>query len=139
MTTMTEQIVEAISTRLRNAGLPVRDTDKSEPYSFESQVPCIVVDAGDEMRPPATGIGFYNWTLTVSLWIVAEGPTPKLAPEPLRAQAHVAVYSPDRTLGGLVSDISVTAVHRSTSEENPALGLTEAIYEIMYRTPEGVM
>lgn len=139
MTTATQNIAAAIVARLVAAGLPVRSIDAETPYSFEALMPCIVVDVGGETPSVQTSIGFYNWSLTVSLWIIAEGTTPKLAPEPLRAQAHAALYATNRTLGGLVTNLTVGAVKRSIDPENMAAGITEAAYEILYRSPEGTL
>jgi hypothetical protein len=130
--TKTEQIVAAIVAVLEVAGLTVR-ADTESLFSFED-LPVVVVDAGNE-APRAPGIGVVDWDLALSLFIGASGPAPKLAAEPTRAAAHAALYA-DRTLGGLVMDIVAGSVNRQIDEENPALGITEAIYHITYRQRE---
>jgi hypothetical protein len=68
--------------------------------------------------------------------IGADGPVPKMAPEPTRAAAHAALYA-DRTLGGAVVDLAVGPISRSIDEENPACGITQVVYNLKYRTMEG--
>ena len=133
MTTKTESIIAAITAALVGTGLTVR-TDTQALYSFEDK-PCIVVDCGDEFPDPVVGMGFVYWNLTVALLIGADGPVPKLAPEPTRAAAHAALYL-DRTLGGLAIDITVGVISRSIDEENPAAGITQAVYTVRYRALE---
>jgi hypothetical protein len=133
--TKTEQILAAIEAKLTAAGINCR-ADTAEPYSFESG-PAVIVDCGNEVPVPVTGAGFIYWDMEVTLWVAAEGTTPKLAPEPTRAAAYAALYA-DRTLGGLVIDINAGAVNRGIDTANPALGITESIYQIKYRSPEGV-
>lgn len=134
--TKTEQIVAAISAALVGAGLTVR-LDTEALYSFED-LPAIVVDVGTESPRQVFGQGFVYWDLTVSLFIGATGASPKLAPEATRLSAHVALYS-DRTLGGNVIDITAQAVNRQIDAENPAMGITEAVYFIQYRALEAVV
>jgi hypothetical protein len=74
--------------------------------------------------------------LTVALLIGAEGESPTLAPEATRAAAHAALYA-DRTLGGLVIDLTASTVNRQIDVDNPALGIAEASYHIQYRQIEG--
>lgn len=131
--TKTEQIVGAISAALTSAGLSVRKTTEKL-YSFED-LPAIVVLVGSESPRPVVGLGFVYWDLSVSLLIGADGDSPTLAPETTRATAHAALYA-DRTLGGLVIDLTVAAVNRQIDAENPALGITEATYQILYRQME---
>lgn len=133
--TKTEAIVAQIQARLVGAGINCR-TDTANPYSFED-CPAIVLDCGDESPDPVVGMGYLYWNLAVTLYIVAMGGAPKLAPEPTRAAAHAALYA-DRTLGGLAVDISIGAVNRSIDPDNPAMGITEAIYTVKYRTLEGI-
>lgn len=135
MTTKTQAILAAIAAVLTGAGLTVRE-DTDSLFSFENK-PCIVVDAGDEFCHPVVGSMVY-WDLTVTLMIGADGPVPKLAPEPTRAAAHAALYV-DRTLGGLVIDISIGQVNRAIDVENPAAGITQASYLVKYRSLEGVV
>lgn len=133
--TATERIVAAIAVALTSAGLSVRE-DTEALYSFESK-PCILIDCGDEYPDPVVGQGFVYWNLTVTLMIGADGPTPKLAPEPTRAAAHAALYA-DRTLGGAAIDLSVGQITRSIDAENPAAGITQAVYQLKYRSLEGI-
>lgn len=133
--TATERIVAAIAVALTSAGLSVRE-DTEALYSFEDK-PCIVIDCGDEYPDPVVGQGFVYWNLTVTLMIGADGPIPKLAPEPARAAAHAALYA-DRTLGGAVIDLSVGQITRSIDAENPAAGITQAVYQLKYRSFEGI-
>lgn len=135
MTTKTQSIITAIAAVLTGAGLTVRE-DTEALFSFEAK-PCIVLDCGDEVCQPVVGSMVY-WDLTVTLTIGADGLVPKLAPEPTRAAAHAALYA-DRTLGGLVIDISVTQVNRAIDVENPAAGITQAAYLVKYRALEGVV
>jgi hypothetical protein len=135
MTTKTQSIVVAIAAALTGAGITVRE-DTEALFSFETK-PCIVVDCGDEICQPVIGSMVY-WDLTVTLMIGADGPVPKLAPEPTRAAAHAALYV-DRTLGGLVIDISIGQVNRAIDVENPAAGITQATYLVKYRALEGVV
>lgn len=131
--TKTEQIAAAVANVLKAAGLNVRlDTDAL--YGFED-FPAIVVDVGNALPGALFGGAVQPWDLSVSLFIGAAGASPKLAPEPTRAAAHAALYA-DRTLGGLAQDIALTAVNRSIDEENPALGIAEAVYTIKFRQPE---
>jgi len=133
--TKTEQIVAAMTAALAGAGLTVRD-DTAALYSFEDK-PCIVLDCGDEFPDAVVGMGFVYWNLSVTLLIGADGPAPKMAPEPTRAAAHAALYA-DRTLGGTVIDIAVGAVSRGIDEENPACGITQVTYNLKYRTMEDI-
>jgi hypothetical protein len=135
MSTKTEQIVNEIVQVLASAGIRTRsDTDAL--YSFED-APAIVVDVGHETPRPVTGAGGYvYWDLAVTLFIGAEGATPKLAPEATRLQAHQALYA-DRTLGGLAVDLTAAGVDRQIDQDNPALGVTGASYHIQYRQLEG--
>jgi hypothetical protein len=137
--TKTEQIITAMkavlaATGANVAGLSVRD-DTDAPYSFEDY-PVIVLDAGDEHPDPVSSIGFTYWNLAVQVIIAADGPEPKMAPEPAREAAHAALYA-DRTLGGVVIDLSAGPIHRSIDNDNPALGITQATYNLKYRTLEG--
>lgn len=134
MTTKTVGIIAAISAALTGAGLTVRE-DTDALYSFENK-PCIVIDCGDELPAPVLSTGFVYWDLSITLLIGADGIAPKLAPEPTRATAHTALYA-DRTLGGLVIDISVGQITRSIDPENPAAGITQVTYSIKYRALEG--
>lgn len=131
--TKTEQIAGAITAALQGAGLTVRlSTDKL--YSYED-LPAIVVVVGAESPRPVVGIGYVYWDLTVALLIGAEGDSPTLAPEATRAKAHAALYA-DRTLGGIVIDLSAGSVNRQIDVDNPALGISEAAYIIQYRQLE---
>lgn len=133
--TRTEQIVAAIVAQLEAAGLTVR-TDTAAQQSFED-LPVVVVLPGSDIPQPGTFSGAYvNWELSVTLLICADGPTPLLAPEPVRAKAHAALYA-DRTLGGLAIDLMAGAVGRQIDEDNPALGVADAAYTIRYRQLEG--
>lgn len=133
--TNTEQIVAAMRTALESAGLTVRD-DTEAILSFEDG-PCIVLDCGDEYPDPVVGMGYVYWNLSVQMLIGADGPVPKLAPEPARAAAHAALYS-DRTLGGATVDIAVGPISRGIDEENPARGITRVTYNLKYRTMEDI-
>lgn len=133
--TKTTSIIAAIAAALAGAGLAVRE-DTEALYSFEEK-PCIVVDCGDEFPDPVFNMGFVYWNLTVTLLIGADGALPKLAPEPTRAAAHAALYA-DRTLGGAVIDLVAGAISRSIDAENPAAGITQAVYTVKYRTMEGI-
>jgi hypothetical protein len=132
--TKTEQIIAALQVALAAAGLTVRE-DTEGLYSFEDGS-CIVLDCGDEYPDPVVGMGFVYWNLAVQLLIGADGPVPKMAPEPARAAAHAALYA-DRTLAGAVIDMAVGPISRSIDEENPALGITRVTYNLKYRTMEG--
>jgi hypothetical protein len=131
--TKTEQIIVAMQTALTAAGLTVRD-DTEGLYGFENK-PCIVLDCGDEY-PAASNIGVLDWNLTVLVLIGADGEVPKMAPEPTRAAVHAALYA-DRTLGGVVMDLTVGPITRGIDEENPACGITQVTYNLKYRTMEG--
>lgn len=134
--TKTEAIIGAMTDALQRTGLTVRkDTDAL--YSFEN-LPCIVIDCGDETPVPKFGVGVIDWDLSVTLMIGADGDVPKLAPEQTRATAHAALYA-DRTLGGTVFDLVVGQVSRTIDEENPALGITQVTYNLKYRTMEGTV
>jgi hypothetical protein len=136
MATHVEQIHASITNILTTAGLTLRlDTDAL--YSFENK-PVIVIDVGNETPDPVGTIGAVYWNLTIALLIGAEGPVPKLAPETTRKAAHAALYV-DRSLGGLVVDIMAGPVNRAIDAENPAAGITEAIYQLKYRTQESVL
>lgn len=132
--TKTEQIATAISTALTSAGLNVR-IDTEALYSFED-LPVIVVDLGSETPRPVFNAGFVYWDLSVSLFIGAMGAAPKVAAETIRGIAHAALYA-DRQLGALIVDIVASTVNRSIDAENPAMGITEAVYLIQYRSLEG--
>jgi hypothetical protein len=132
--TTTEQIADAITAALTGAGLAVRLSTESL-YSYED-LPVIVLVMGSETARPTAGVGYVYWDLSVSLLIGADGDSPTLAPESVRAQAHAALYA-DRTLGGVVIDLTVSAVNRHIDADNPALGIAEAIYKIQYRQLEG--
>lgn len=134
--TATANIIAAIAAALTGAGMTVRE-DTEALYSFEDK-PCIVIDCGDEYPDPVFGQGFVYWNLTVTLMIGADGSVPKLAPEPTRAAAHAALYA-DRTLGGTVIDLSVGQITRSIDAENPAAGVTQAVYNLKYRALEGTV
>lgn len=133
--TKTEQIIAAIVAKLQAAGLNVRiDTADQQPFE---DTPVIVVLAGDDTpRPGAFTGGYVNWDLAVTLLIVADSAAPLLAPEPTRAAAHAALFA-DRTLGGRATDLTVGPVTRTIDEQNPALGVTQAAYNILYRQLEG--
>lgn len=133
--TKTEQIIAAMAAVLTGAGLVVRE-DTDELHDFEDK-PCIVLDCGDEHPDPVVGMGLVYWNLTVLLLIGADGEVPKMAPEPTRATAHAALYA-DRTLGGAVIDLAAGSISRSISEVNPACGITQVIYNLKYRTMEGI-
>jgi len=136
MTTKVEDIVAAIKTTLTNAGITVRDNTDAL-YSFEDK-PVVVVSPGDEIPAPVVGQGFVYWDMEVSLLIGADGAEPKLAPEPTRQSAHAALYA-DRTLGGVVIDLHVLRVTRNIDSENPAAGITEAVYQFKYRVLENTV
>jgi len=133
--TKTEQIIAVMTAALTGAGLSVRD-DTAALFSFEDH-PCILLDCGDEYPDPVVGMGFVYWNLEVLMLIGADGPVPKMAPEPTRAAAHAALYA-DRTLGGSVIDIAVGPINRSIDDENPACGITQVTYKLKYRTMEGI-
>ncbi len=133
--TKPEQIIAAMQAKLTAAGLTFR-SDTANPYSFED-CPAVILDCGDEQPDPVVGSGFVYWNLAVTLWIVAMGATPKMAPEITRAAAMAALYA-DRTLGGTAIDICAGPVNRSIDPDNPALGIAECIFAIKYRTMEGV-
>jgi hypothetical protein len=132
--TKTEQIIAAMAAVLTSAGLAVRD-DTAALFSFEDH-PRILLDCGDEYPDPVVGMGYVYWNLEVLVLIGADGPVPKMAPEPTRAAAHAALYA-DRSLGGLLIDIAAGAISRSIDEENPACGITQVTYKLKYRTMEG--
>jgi hypothetical protein len=134
--TKTEQIMAAITAKLTAAGLKVR-TDTEVLYSFED-LPVIVLDAGSETPRPVVGQGFVYWDLSVSLFIGADGASPKLAPEATRQAAHTALYA-DRSLGGVVIDLSASTVNRLIDPDNPSLGITEAVYLIQYSQLESTL
>jgi hypothetical protein len=131
--TKTEQIIAAMTAALTGAGLAVRE-DTESLFSFEDH-PCILLDCGDEYPDPVVGMGFVYWNLEVLVLIGADGPVPKMAPEPTRAAAHTALYA-DRTLAGAVLDIAVGPISRSIDDENPACGITQVTYKLKYRTME---
>ena len=134
--TKTEQIVAAIASKLTAAGVTNR-SDTANPYSFEDTT--VLIDCGNEQpNGVLDSVGFVYWDLTISLWIIAQGATPKLAPEILRAAAHTALYA-DRSLGGLIIDIQAGAVIRQIDQDNPAAGITEAQYLIQYRSIENTL
>lgn len=131
--TKTAQIQAAIVAVLSAAGLLVRfDTDSA--YSFET-LPVVIPVIGAESPRPVFGAGYVYWDLSVSLFIADEGPAPTVAPEATRALVHAVLYA-DRQLGGLVIDIVASTVNRSIDQENPAMGITEAVYLIQYRQLE---
>ena len=132
--TATARIIAAIAAALTGAGLTVRE-DTESLYSFEDK-PCVVIDCGDEYPGASFGGGVIDWNLTITLLIGADGPVPKLAPEPTRAAAHAAMYA-DRTLGGAVLDLVVGQITRSIDAENPAAGITQVVYTLKYRALEG--
>jgi hypothetical protein len=74
--TKTEEIMAAMKAALIGAGLNVPDLvirdDTDAPHSFED-MPCIVLDCGDEYPDPVVGMGFVYWNLTVLLLVIAEG------------------------------------------------------------------
>jgi hypothetical protein len=133
--TKTEQIIRAVEVALAAAGLNVR-TDTASQESFEDLPVVVVVAGADIPRADTVGGAMVYWDLAVSLIIAADGPAPTLAPEATRAAVHAALYA-DRTLGGLAVDLTAGAVNRSIDEENPALGIAEATYNIFYRQLEG--
>jgi hypothetical protein len=137
--TNAERIMAAMKAALIDAGLNVPDLtvrdDTEEPHSFED-MPCIVLDCGDEYPEPVAGMGFVYWNLTVLVLVAAEGSVPKMAPEPVRAAAHAALYA-DRTLGGAVLDLVVGQITRGIDEVNPACGITQVTYNLKYRAMEG--
>lgn len=134
--TTTTRIIAAITAALTGAGLTVRE-DTEALYSFED-MPLIVIDCGDEFPAQTFAGGVTDWTLTVTLLIGAEGAVPKMAPEPTRAAAHAALYA-DRTLGGIAMDLTAGQVTRSIDEQNPAAGITQAVYQLKFRSPEGIV
>lgn len=154
--TKTEQIMAAIKSALTAAGLTVLDPeapddaesaapagddatvrdDIERPYAFQD-TPCVILDCGDEYPDPVVGMGWVYWNLEVLALIAAEGPVPKMAPEPTRAAVHAALYA-DRTLGGVVIDLAVGPVSRGTNAENPACGITQVAYKLKYLTMEGI-
>jgi hypothetical protein len=134
--THTEQIIAAIAAKLTAAGIRNR-TDTANPYSYED-APAIIVDCGNESPRGVIGQGFVYWDLQVTLWIIGMGAIPKLAPESTRVAAHTALYA-DRSLGGLIIDIQAGAVNRQIDQDNPAAGITEAIYLIQYRAMESTL
>ena len=105
----------------------------AEPFE---DVPCIIIEVGDETSDYGRMIGVCSWTLSLTFAIYAEGAVPKLAPEPTREQLH-ALLMANRTLGGLVFDLSPAAITRETDEENPALGITRCAYQLQYRVADG--
>jgi hypothetical protein len=131
--TKTLQIFTAISTILINAGLTVR-TDTEALYSFEN-FPVVVPVLGAESPSSRAGGLMIYWDLSISLFIGAEGTSPTVAPEATRLAAHTALYA-DRTLGGLVIDIVAGTVNRQIDADNPAAGIAEATYQILYRQLE---
>jgi len=152
--TKTEQIMAAIKATLAAAGLIVLDPEAPEgteaiepaddatvrddierPYAFQDG-PCVILDCGDEYPEPVVGMGWVYWNLEVLALIAAEGPVPKMAPEPTRAAVHSALYA-DRTLGGVVIDLAVGPISRGTDAVNPACGVAQVTYKLKYRTMEG--
>jgi len=153
--TKTEQIMVAIKDALTAAGLTVLDPDAPDdaepiepasddatvrddierPYAFQDG-PCVILDCGDEYPDPVVGMGWVYWNLEVLAQIAAEGPVPKMAPEPTRAAVHAALYA-DRTLGGAVIDLAVGPISRGIDGRNPACGITQVTYKLKYRTMEG--
>lgn len=131
--TKTEQIAAAISAALTAAGVNVR-LDTEALYSFED-LPAVVVDIGSESPRPVFNGGFVYWDLSISLLIGAMGASPKVAAEATRLMAHTALYA-DRQLGGLAVDLVASTVNRQIDAENPAMGVTEAVYLIQYRQLE---
>lgn len=134
--TKTEEIVARMAQILAAAGINVRD-DTDALFSFENK-PVIVLDTGNETPRGVVGGGLVYWDLSVSLLIGADGDSPKLAPEPTRKAAHEALYA-DRSLGALVIDITASQINRSIDAENPAGGITEAVYSIQYRQSESTV
>lgn len=154
--TKTEQIMAALRAALTDAGQNVLDPavqdvaepmesagddaivrdDIERPYSFQD-MPCIVLDCGDEYPEAVVGMGYVYWNLEVQAVIAAEGLVPKMAPEATRAAVHAALYA-DRTLGGAVIDLTVGAVSRGIDAVNPACGITQVTYKLKYRTLEGI-
>jgi hypothetical protein len=147
--TKTESIMEAMKAALAGAGLDVLDPEAPDaepaegqvrddieaPYSF-GDMPCIVLDCGDEHPNPVVGMGWVYWNLSVVVIIADIGAVPKMAPEPTRAQVHSALYA-DRTLGGAVIDLEVGPVSRGIDPTNPACGITQVTYNLKYRAMEG--
>ena len=138
MSTQTELIAAAIVSKLTTAGLTVR-TSSDRPWSYED-MPAVLVDVGAERPQPVVGGtgGYIYWDLDVTLWIVAMGDSPKLAPEATRQTAHAALYA-DRTLGGKAVDITASQVSRQIDNDNPAQGITQATYHIIYRIGEATV
>lgn len=137
MATKTADIVAAIVTKLTTAGLTAR-TSTDENWSFET-MPVVVVDVGAERPEGVVGLGGYvYWNLDIKLVIADEGATPKLAPETTRQTAHAALYA-DRTLGGLAIDIRAGQVQRQIDDENPAAGIAQCEYTVLYRVGEATL
>ena len=153
--TKTAQIMAALKAALAAAGLTVLDPDSPDeaepieptgddatvrddierPYAFQD-MPCVILDCGDEYPDPVVGMGWVYWNLEVLVLIAAEGPVPKMAPESTRTAVHAALYA-DRTLGGTVIDLTVGPISRGTDAVNLACGVTQDVYKLKYRTMEG--
>lgn len=143
MATQTESIAAAIVALLTAAPQTpaagrVR-TDTADPYSFED-TPAIVVDIGGETPDTQNVVsgGYIYWTLDVSLKVIAKGASPKLAPEATRQAAHQKLMA-DRTLGGLCIDVTQGPVSRSNDPDNPAAGIADCGYSILYRVQENTV
>lgn len=96
-------------------------------------MPCIVVEMGDETAPQRACIGALDRSMQIKVSIIGAGDDAATVIDAIVAQVHSRLVA-DLTLAGLAMDVKQDAITRQRDVlEKPVL-ITEMVYQVEYRT-----
>lgn len=134
-----EQIMQAVIAALTvpaMTSVPAADVHRDIVRAIEMDAPlAVAVEEGDEPAPDYPAIGFLDRTLEFRLAVIAKGRNAAALADPAITEAHGRIMA-DRTLGGIVFDITEGETTRQRDAlEKPVLA-TIKTYRVRYRTSE---
>lgn len=134
MTSLREQILGAIATRVHNgAGITVHRS-REAPVTRAEGIVAIVhpIEETVAKTSPSTVVRDLN----VGVIFLARGPVPDTALDPVIASALVAVMA-DQTLGGLANQIIEDSTRWNFQEADSTALAAEINFKVRYLTPPG--
>ncbi len=137
MTSRAEAIAQAVHARLSTlstvpAARVYRDLHGA---IAAAALPAIAVETGDEDEPQRLVIGHKMRTVEIRVVVLAGGPNPFTAADPIVVESFDALAA-DPTLGGLAFEFSESMTFRGREDAEQNLVSVTKIYQYQYRTTE---